>query len=63
MTAPQLVKVREAADILGVHRDTVYQYIARGELPVVNIAIRGSDSRIDVRDLEAFIAARKRTAA
>ena len=63
MTAPQLVKVKRAAEILDVHRDTVYQYIARGELPVVNIALRGSDSRIDVRDLEAFIAARKRTAA
>lgn len=59
----RLLKVAAAATYLDVHRDTVYAYISKGLLPVVNIALKGSDSRIDVRDLDAFIAARKRTAA
>ena len=61
MTTPQLLTVPEAAKVLGVKsRNTVYGLIARGELPVVQI---GKASRIDVRDLEAFIQAHKRTAA
>lgn len=63
MPERRLFKVTAAATYLGVHRDTVYTYISKGLLPVVNIALKGSDSRIDVRDLDAFIAARKRTVA
>lgn len=61
--AQRLLRITEAAKYLGVSRDTIYAYVSNGELPVVNIALKGSDSRIDLRDLDALIAARKRTAA
>ena len=63
MTTPQLLTVPQAAEALGIHRDTVYQWIANGTIPAVALPTGRSKTRIDEADLKAFIKAHKRTAA
>lgn len=48
-----LLRVREAAEILGLGRSTLFEVIAAGELPVVRIGRRGL--RIRPTDLESWI--------
>lgn len=55
----KLLSTREAADILGVHVQTVRQYIRRGELPAVKISPRLY--KIRPEDLERFIEDKKTT--
>jgi excisionase family DNA binding protein len=55
----KLLSTREAADILGVHVQTVRQYIRRGELPAVKISPRLYKVRPE--DLERFIEDKKTT--
>ena len=55
----KLLSTREAADILGVHVQTVRQYIRRGELPAVKISPRLY--KIHPEDLERFIEDKKTT--
>jgi excisionase family DNA binding protein len=50
---PLLVTVREAARLLALGRSTVYELIARGQLPTVHI---GRSVRIRVADLETLVA-------
>lgn len=38
--ADRLLTLRQAAEILQVHRDTVYGYVRRGEIPAVKIGGR-----------------------
>lgn len=57
---PQLLTIPETARALGVgSKNTVYQLIAQGELPVVTV---GKVSRVDLDDVREYIARQKRTA-
>lgn len=65
MTAPTatLLKIPEVAERLGVHRDTVYEYIADGEIEAIDIARTGSKQtrlRVPLDALTAYIATRPR---
>jgi excisionase family DNA binding protein len=55
----KLLSTQEAADILGVHVQTIRQFIRRGELPAVEISARLY--KIRPEDLEKFIEDRKTT--
>ena len=43
-----LLRINEAADVLGIGRTTVYELVANGELPVVRIgrSVRDQASRL-----------------
>lgn len=61
--APRLLKIPEVAGLLGCHRDTVYEHIARGDLDVTDIGTHGrSTSRVPESSVAAFIARRTRNA-
>jgi excisionase family DNA binding protein len=52
---PQLLTVREVADRLKLSEKSVRRRIASGELPAVRLGGRGTQLRVDERELEAFI--------
>jgi excisionase family DNA binding protein len=52
-----MLRIADAADILGVSSDTIRRRIADGRLRAVK---SGRIVRIDERDLQAFIAASRR---
>lgn len=54
-----LLKIPQVAERLNVSRNTVYRLIADGELPVVTV---GATSRVDPKDLDAYIARNKQSA-
>lgn len=59
----QLLTIPQVADALGVHRSTVYDLIARGDLESCDIAPSGSRSpktRVSDAAIERFVAARTR---
>lgn len=59
----QLHTIPETARLLGVHRDTVYQLINRGDLESCDIAPSGSrrpKTRVSDAAIERFITARTR---
>lgn len=63
MTAPRLHTIPEVADLLCCCREHVYNLIARGDLDVVDIGIRGrAKSRVPDDSLARYIAARRRNA-
>jgi len=53
----RLLTVRQAANRLGVHEDTVWRRIRRGDLPAVQLGGRGTAVRIDESQLEARLEA------
>ena len=53
----RLLTVRQAANRLGVHEDTVWRRIRRGDLPAVQLGGRGTAVRIDERQFEAWLEA------
>jgi MerR family transcriptional regulator, light-induced transcriptional regulator len=55
MALPQSVTLHEAADRLGVHYQTAYRWVRRGELPAMKVA---GIYVVDATDLAAFAAAR-----
>jgi predicted site-specific integrase-resolvase len=57
---PNLLSLKRVAEALGVHVNTVRNYMTRCGLPWVALSPRRI--AIDARDLERWIAARKRTA-
>lgn len=58
----RLLTVREAAAVLGFKTPApVYKLIADGELPAVNLPVRGG-TRVEEKDLDVFIERRKRVA-
>lgn len=58
----RLLTATEAARVLGFKApNTVYKLIAEGHLPTVHLPGRGG-TRIDQKDLDAFIELRKRVA-
>jgi len=50
---PRLLTVRQAAEVLGLGRSTVYELIAAGELETVSI---GRSRRVPLDALRAFVA-------
>lgn len=63
MTAEKrLLTASEAAAVLGFKTPApVYKLVAEGKLPTVNLPVRGG-TRIDQKDLDAFIERRKSVA-
>ncbi|WP_286904809.1 helix-turn-helix transcriptional regulator [Clostridium sp. UBA1652] len=51
MTENRSLSTKEAADILGVSKNTVYEFIKRGELPSYRV---GRKVRIDLNDIEYY---------
>jgi excisionase family DNA binding protein len=51
----RLLTVRETADRLGVHEDTVRRRIASGELPALQLGGHGSSIRVDAMELECWL--------
>ena len=60
-TGTQLLSIREVADRLSVHRSTVYQHIASGQLQVINVSLgnQRTNCRIRESELERFINSRQ----
>ena len=52
------ISVRECAEYLSLHLQTVYSYIAQGKIPAVRV---GRAVRVDLRRLEAQLDAQVRT--
>jgi excisionase family DNA binding protein len=55
--APRLLTPEQACEALGVSRSTLQELIDSGALPVVEVT--GRAVRVDVRDVEAFVKARR----
>lgn len=55
----RLLRVREVQERLRVSRACVYALIDSGQLPSVRIGIGRGTIRVDLNDLEAFVAARR----
>jgi len=53
-----LLTVREVADLLRLHKNTVDRMLLRGELPYFRVTPRG-DKRLRPEDIEAFLAERR----
>jgi excisionase family DNA binding protein len=54
--AREILTVEQTADLMQVHRITVYRYIRAGRLPAVKL---GKHYRLFSRDVEAFLEARR----
>jgi len=57
--SPRLLRTNEAARYIGVGGKAIRALVASGTLPYVQLRQRNSPFLIDVRDLDAFIEARK----
>jgi excisionase family DNA binding protein len=53
--APQLLTVREVADRLKLSEKSVRRRIASGELPAVRLGGRGTQLRVDERELDQYV--------
>lgn len=62
--APLVVTVREAAEALGCHRDTVRRLIRSGELPAFRVGVGTKCGKVVIRraTLESFLDKRERQA-
>ena len=56
---PRLLRVTEAARYLSMGTKAIRALIQRGDLPYVQLRAHNSPFLLDVRDLDAFIEARK----
>lgn len=61
MSDIKLLTIPQVAERLGVHRATVYDRIAAGDIPVVDIGKGKSKSRVRSDHLDAFIEGLTRT--
>jgi excisionase family DNA binding protein len=52
---PQLLTVREVADRLKLSEKSVRRRIASGELPAVRLGGRGTQLRVDERELDQYV--------
>ena len=50
----KLLRIKEAADILGVNPETLRRWDKEGKLPAVKVSVRG-DRRYKPEDIEKFI--------
>ncbi|HIH11855.1 TPA: MerR family transcriptional regulator [Candidatus Woesearchaeota archaeon] len=55
---PKLLTIRQAAEILNVHIETLRRWDKSGKLKAIIVNERG-DRRYDPRDIERFISAKK----
>ena len=55
---PRFLQLADVADILSTSANQVYAMVRRGELPAIKIGGRGQ-WRVDVADLEDYIARQK----
>lgn len=53
---PKLLTVRELAQVLGIHEKTVYDWVAKGQLPCVRL---GNRLRFLPSDVSRWLQARK----
>lgn len=53
---PELLKVREVADLFRVHEATVYRLVEKGRLSVVRVGIGRKGIRITQDAVEQFLA-------
>jgi excisionase family DNA binding protein len=53
--APQLLTVREVADRLKLSEKSVRRRIASGELPAVRLGGRGTQLRVDEREIDEYV--------
>ena len=58
-TLPKLLTIRQAAEILNVHVETLRRWGKSGELKAIVVNERG-DRRYDPRDIEFFLKDRKK---
>lgn len=54
MTGTRLIKIKEAAEMLGVNPETLRRWDRNGKLKAVKVSIRG-DRRYIKKDIERFI--------
>ena len=57
-TLPKLLTIRQAAEILNVHVETLRRWDKRGKLKAIIVNERG-DRRYDPRDIEAILKNKK----
>ncbi|KKP68178.1 MAG: binding domain, excisionase family protein [Candidatus Roizmanbacteria bacterium GW2011_GWA2_35_19] len=55
----KLLRIKEAADILGVNPETLRRWDKEGKLPAVKVSVRG-DRRYKPEDIEKFIEQNKK---
>lgn len=55
----QVLKVAEAAEILGCHRATIYKMLNSGELEEIKRSVGRKLRRIPMREIERFLANRE----
>ncbi len=55
----KLLRIKEAADMLGVNPETLRRWDKEGKLPAVKVSIRG-DRRYKPEDIEKFIERNKK---
>lgn len=58
----RLASVAHVAQVLDCSQDTVMRMVARGDLPAIDIGTGRPKTRIDLDDLDRFIARRTRRA-
>jgi excisionase family DNA binding protein len=49
------LSVNEVAELLGIHRDTIYKWVRDGELPVVNVGATKTILRFPPKELAAWV--------
>lgn len=54
---PKLIRLKDAADQMGVHRMTVYRMVQRGDIPSFRIGQKSL--RVSQEDIEDYIQKRK----
>lgn len=53
-----LLRVSEAADLLGIGKSTAYELIAAGEIPAIRLG-KGKAIRVSVGDLQDWVSLRR----
>lgn len=56
---PALLTVKEVAELMRVHKDTVYDLISRGELQALDIGHGRAKTRISEDDYRSYIETRR----
>lgn len=59
----RLLTLKEAATFTGLHPDTLWRKVRRGEVPAIQLGGRGTSIRIDERELERWLYSRPGEAA
>jgi excisionase family DNA binding protein len=54
------LSVNEVAELIGVHRDTIYRWVRDGELPAINVGAIKTILRFPPKELAAWVRERSR---